>query len=92
MCVYLCRGPDCRGGARRRLREALPNGVPVADVRCQSICDGPVAGFVVDGRLEWFERLSGRRSREAFVELVARGRLRPRLAKRRVPKRSGKLR
>ena len=92
MCVYLCRGSDCRGGKRRRLRDALPRGTRVVDVRCQSICDGPVAGYVVDGRLEWFERLSGRRSREAFAELVAGGRMRDRLKRRRVRSRRGKLR
>ena len=92
VCVYLCRGSDCRGRDRRKLRDALPGGVAVVDVRCQSICDGPVAGFEVDGRLEWFERLDGRRVREAFAELVDGGRVRGRLAKRRVPKRSGRLR
>lgn len=92
--VYVCEGSDCREERRalRKLLEALEGVARVERVRCQKICDGPVAGTEVDGTLEWFEELDSRKRREALIALLEEGELRRRLAKRRVGKRRGRLR
>jgi hypothetical protein len=43
---------------------------PVELVRCQKICKGPVVGVVVDGRMEWFQRVDGVRPLAALLRLV----------------------
>ena len=91
----MCCGSDCRssGEAHAKLVVAAAEAGTVRLVRCQKICSGPVAGLVVKGRLEWFERLRGPKSRRALVHLAATGGPLPkRLRKRRVRKRSGRLR
>jgi hypothetical protein len=96
--VYVCSGGDCRktGAAHRALGEALAQVEDPARVRavsCQKICSGPVAGVEVDGRIEWFERIRGPKSRRALLRLVRTGGPVPgRLRKRRVRKRAGRLR
>jgi len=65
----------------------------VADVRCQHICDGPVVGAAISGSLEWFERMGSEKSQRRFIDLLTgSGGVRKRLEKRRVTKRSGRLR
>ncbi|HEX3795883.1 MAG TPA: hypothetical protein VHV57_15425 [Acidimicrobiales bacterium] len=64
----------------------------VSLVGCQKICAGPVAGVVVDGRMEWFSRIDTPK-RIAGLRMVARHRVRrtPKaLERRRVVKRSGR--
>ena len=93
MQVFVCVGSDCRkaeahGALRRELDE-----LDVRTVDCQKICSGPVAGLQVDGRLEWFERVRGPKSRRALLRLArAGGPLPGRLRTRRVAKRAGRLR
>jgi hypothetical protein len=92
--VFVCQGDSCRDekgadGLRQRLAEVAD----VAEVRCQRICKGPVAGAAVNGSLEWFERLRSDKVQTQFLDLVAgSGQLRRSLEKRRVEKRSGRLR
>ena len=92
--VYLCKGGSCRkaGKAFRRLSTALEASARVEPVKCQKICDGPVAGVSVDGTLQWFEELGSRKRADAFVAVVRTGEVSPLLKKRRVAKRRGKLR
>jgi hypothetical protein len=67
--------------------------VKVRGVRCQKVCDHPVAGLVVNGRFEWFGRLDRAKPMAGLIELVRHGGnakvVRP-LAKRRSAKRSGR--
>jgi (2Fe-2S) ferredoxin len=92
--VLLCRGSDCR--KRRKKRSALVDALrPVAtieEVGCQDICDGPVAGTLVEGTLEWFREVDGEKARRALVELLVGGKLARPLRKRRVAKRAGRRR
>lgn len=90
----MCGGSDCRShvDAHRALRATLDEVGCVRVVRCQKICVGPVAGVEVEGRLQWFKRLRGPKSRRALVRLAAGGPLPGRLRKRRVGKRAGRLR
>lgn len=93
--VFVCVGSDCRkaGSAHAALRSALDEVGDVRVVRCQKICSGPVAGLDVNGRLEWFEKVGGPKSRRALARFVgAGGPLPKRLRKRRVRKRAGHLR
>lgn len=93
--MYVCAGGDCAKpkALRKALVAELDEVAEIVDVRCQSICVGPVAGLDVDGRLEWFERLRKPKTRRSLARLAARrggGGLPERLAKRRVAKRSGR--
>lgn len=94
MDVFVCVGSDCRkADAHQALQAVLDEVAQVRVVDCQKICSGPVAGVDVDGRLEWFERVRSPKSRRALARLVRHGGPLPeRLRKRRVAKRSGRLR
>ena len=91
---YVCTGKDCRrDDGFKELVRALEATGRVREVDCQDLCEGPVAGVVLDGEVEWFERVRKSRARDAVVAL-ATGKvdevpkiLRPRWAK----KRSGKV-
>jgi len=43
---------------------------PLEVVRCQKICRGPVVGLVVDGRMEWFERVRGVKPLAALLRVA----------------------
>jgi hypothetical protein len=45
-------------------------GAGVRIVRCQKVCDSPVAGLRVDGRWEWFGPLEKAKQLEALGRLV----------------------
>ena len=92
--VFVCRGSSCRHRqGYDELRAAIIEVADVADVRCQRVCDGPLVGAAIDGSLEWFSRMDSEKARRQMVDLVAgSGRLRQGLKKRRVKKRSGRLR
>ncbi|MGE0462333.1 MAG: hypothetical protein AB7Q16_13275 [Vicinamibacterales bacterium] len=92
--VFVCRGSTCRHhNAYQEVRECLAAVADIADVRCQHICEAPVVGVAINGSLEWFERMGSAKARRRFIDLlVGSGRVRKSLEKRRVPKRSGRLR
>lgn len=93
--VYVCGERGCGKRRERRLLVAAIEGhAQVVRVGCQSVCDGPVAGTVVAGQLQWFERVAKPKARAGLAQLVrsADGDLPTALAKRRKAKRSGKLR
>ena len=92
--VYLCKGSSCRKQRKafRRLEAALEGAARLQPVKCQKICDGPVAGLVVDGSLQWFEELTSRKRTDAFLSAVRTGEVPAKLKKRCVSKRRGKLR
>ena len=93
--LLLCKGSSCRKALARdaRLEKMVAAlDVDVSRVGCQKICKGPVVGVRIDGSWEWFARVDTGKAVEALGDLVAEGRLRKRLAKRHVRKRSGRLR
>jgi hypothetical protein len=92
--VFVCRASCCRESkGYKELREALEGEVDLSEVRCQRICDGPVAGVAVNGSLEWFGRMGSPKAQRQLLDLVAgSGKLRSSLEKRREKKRSGRLR
>lgn len=93
--VFVCTMRGCgKRSARTDLVAELDGVACLTEVRCQSVCVGPVAGVVVDGRLEWFERVTTPKARRRLRQLVAGGGAGPlpkALAKRRRAKRAGKL-
>jgi hypothetical protein len=92
--VFVCTGKDCSSRLTDRLCELLETAGVVERVGCQKICHGPVVGVHVDGELTWFEKvLSGKAEAALIAELVEPPvELPGSLAKRLVPKRTGKLR
>jgi hypothetical protein len=91
---WVCTGKDCsRSKGHAELVRDATDVAKVEWVRCQKICSGPVAGTEVDGRLEWFEEVRGRKSRRDVLRLaVGDGAVTDRLRRRRVAKRAGRLR
>ena len=92
--VRLCRGADCqkKTKAQARLLDVLVGRVRVVPVKCQKICEGPVVGLEIDGEVEWFESLRGKEARAALVGFLEGSGVAPALKKRRVKKRSGRIR
>lgn len=93
--VYVCGKRGCgKRSAHRALAADLEGEAEVVEVSCQSVCDGPVAGVVIAGKLQWFEDVRTSKGRAGLVRLArgGSGPLPKPLAKRRRPKRAGKLR
>jgi hypothetical protein len=92
--VRLCRGSDCtkERRAQERVLELVTGRARVIPVKCQKVCDGPVLGLEIEGEIEWFERVSGKAARAALAAWLDDGTLQKALQKRRVKKRSGRIR
>ena len=89
--IYLCKGSDCRKKSAA-LKEVLEKHGEVRQVRCQKICKGPIFGLEVNGELEWFSKVSGKKMLRCADALLSEDVLGPALVKRRVRKRRGRLR
>lgn len=90
--VYVCTGKHCRRRNEKLLAELeAAEWAEVEPVKCQSICEGPVAGVQVQGALEWFERVRGPKRRAALRTLHDTGELEGTLEKRRVGKQRNRL-
>ena len=73
-----------------RVLAQLP--VRVTRVGCQKVCSGPLVGVQLDGRWEWFERMSSEKAMRALADLLEQDELRKPLRKRRRKGRSGRVR
>ena len=61
---WVCTGKDCsRSKGHDELVVDASKAGAVELVRCQKIRSGPVFGTVVNGRIEWFEKVRGGKSR-----------------------------
>jgi hypothetical protein len=91
--VYVCQGKACRKpDGRDELLDDLTHVADVHMVKCQKVCKGVVVGVCLDNRLEWFARISKKKSRAALLDVIDEGTvaaLPTGLAKRRVTKLSG---
>lgn len=88
--VFVCR--KCKGS--ERVVEFLANETraSVKTVRCQKVCDSPVVGVSIRGRMEYFGRLKGAKQLLALQRLVSTSsptKVPKRLRKRRSEERSG---
>lgn len=89
--VLVCK--RCKGRGRLVAFLRTHTGASLQKVGCQKVCKEPVAGLSVNGRMEWFSCLDGKKALRALAELVAAqgcGELPEALEKRRVAKRSGR--
>lgn len=72
--VVICRGKSCcrqEACAYANLCELLEaSGVLVKTVKCLGVCDGPTAGVCIDGREEWFKRLSKKGAQRDLVAVA----------------------
>ncbi len=66
--VLVCR--KCKGSDRVVDFLATHSRANVKTVRCQKVCEGPVAGLLVKGRMEWFGRLKGSKQLVAIASLA----------------------
>ncbi|MGH9041417.1 MAG: hypothetical protein ACRDZ3_14415 [Acidimicrobiia bacterium] len=90
-CVFVCHKCDRNGPLLRGLRQHTS--ASIVKVGCQKVCEDPVAGLMVNRRMEWFGRLDSDKAIEAVVKLVrsgGEGKLPNALEKRRDTKRSGR--
>ncbi len=89
--VFVCHKCDGSGRLVRALRQGTS--ASIVKVGCQKVCDEPVAGLVVNQRMEWFGRLDSSKAVDAMVKLIragGTGNLPGTLEKRRDSKRSGR--
>jgi hypothetical protein len=90
--VLVCR--KCEGSENVTKFLLKRTKASVRTVRCQKVCESPVAGLLVAGRMEWFERMDGAKPLKAMAELLLQkppSKLPKPLKKRRSRKRSGCL-
>lgn len=66
--VIVCRKCDHHGQVIDYL--AKNTNADIKTVRCQKVCEGPVAGLKVDGRMEWFEEMDGKPQLKALACLA----------------------
>ena len=90
--VLVCEGKHCSSKGSSHLAKDLRKCAEVKMVRCQNICEGPVAAFEVDGYLTWFSKIRSKRARRAFIDAVQTGRVRRRLAVKIAKRKRGSLR
>jgi hypothetical protein len=92
--VLICHGKACREDKKafRKLKNTLTSGCKIETVKCQKICSGPVVGCELDGAWTWFEKVRKSEDRKAVLRVIEDQQLSPRARKRRVKKRTGKLR
>ena len=71
--AVVCGGKKCvRACEHDALVRSLCKVGTVQVVRCQKICHGSVVGALLDGRVEWFERIDSARLCVAMKKAVAR--------------------
>jgi hypothetical protein len=81
-----CKDHECLEDFLRRKTDAH-----VDKVRCQKICEGPVAGIEINGRMEWFERVGTAKAMVGLRRVInGKPKLVPSLKKRRLKQRSGR--
>ena len=88
--VLVCR--SCKGSGKLKKFLSKRGAASVEGIGCQKVCKGPVAGLVVNGRMEWFARLDERKRWKALARLLRADRRRElptALEKCWLPKRSG---
>ena len=92
--VYVCTGSDCAKDKKklRNLKQTISAEAKVKRVKCQKICDGPVAGIMIEGTLTWFEELNSAKRRESLLYYLQTGKTNKTLKKQICKKRTGKLR
>jgi hypothetical protein len=72
--AVVCGGKKCvRACEHDALVRSLCKVGSVQVVRCQKICHGSVVGALLDGRLEWFERIDSARLCVVMKKAVSRG-------------------
>lgn len=88
--LYVCR--KCKHSKSLQKAVERETDATVRLVGCQDVCQQPVAGTRVDGRLEWFGGLDRAKRERALIDLLnnAPRRVPDALEKARVAKRSGK--
>lgn len=66
--VLVCR--KCKGSEKVVDFLTTQTHASVKTVRCQKVCEGPVAGISIRGKLEWFERMKGKKALTAMAALT----------------------
>lgn len=79
MTVFVCRKCKQHESIVRYLEKQTD--VCVKTVRCQKVCDSPVAGLRVDGRWEWFGPVEKPKQLEALGALAEGGTIIPKALK-----------
>ena len=86
--VIVCGGKSCckkESCAYAELCDRLEAAaVPVRQVACLGVCDGPVAGVCQGGGVLWFERLRKTKAQRDLVDVATGGDVTGRLDKRRL--------
>jgi len=88
--LYVCR--KCKHSKSLQKAVERETDATIRLVGCQDVCQQPLAGTRVDGRLEWFGGLDKAKRQQALIELLndEPRRIPAALEKARVAKRSGK--
>lgn len=66
--VLVCR--KCKGSDKVVDFLSSQTRASIRTVRCQKVCEGPVAGVSIRGRMEWFGRMKGNKALTAMAALA----------------------
>jgi hypothetical protein len=66
--VLVCR--KCKGSDKVVDFLTTQTRANVKTVRCQKVCEGPVAGLSIRGRMEWFGKMKGPKALSAMAALA----------------------
>ena len=90
--LYICRSKDCRKhrSALKKIIEDTQDLCQPVDVKCQGICKGPVVGFAINERFEWFKKLRTGKARKALMKGLNKNKVVKELKSHHVKSRSGK--
>lgn len=66
--VLVCR--KCKGSDKVVDYLSSQTRASVKTVRCQKVCEGPVAGIAIRGKMEWFGRMKGNKALTAMAALA----------------------
>jgi hypothetical protein len=66
--VMVCR--KCKGSDKVVDFLSSETRASIKTVRCQKVCEGPVAGISIRGKMEWFGKMKGKKTLTAMAALA----------------------
>ncbi len=90
--LFVCRSKDCRKYRKelKKIIQITEKHCEPVEVKCQGICKGPVVGFAINERWEWFKRMRGAKAHKALLKGLMKNKVVKELKGHHAKSRSGK--
>jgi hypothetical protein len=72
MIVYVCGGEECKSAKKERkaLLAVLEGKAVIEEVECRKLCEPPVCGVELEGKVEWFAEVSTPKALAGLAEML----------------------